>query len=67
MRDEVNFDNGIWNRARVDAALGDEAADLAEVLADPTIPPYRIFRQLRARDIGVSQRPVYEWAERARR
>lgn len=67
MREEVRTDNGIWDRARVDTHLGDEAADLAEVLADPKVKPYAIWRKLRERGVMVSARPVYEWAEKARR
>lgn len=68
LKDEVSQGSGIWHRARVDEALGKkEAAELAEVLADPSVKPYRIWTRLRARGIDISSRPIYEWAERARR
>lgn len=58
---------GRWSRPIVDAWLGEQdAADLAELLADPTVPARRIWVALRARGCGVSESSVVKWADRAR-
>lgn len=55
-----------WTRAVVDERLGDDADDLAALLADPAVSPFAICKALRARGIGVSKAAIYQWAEEAR-
>ena len=56
-----------WTRPVVDGLLGPEdAAELAELLADPAVVIDKIWLALRARGIGVSESAVQKWAFAAR-
>jgi hypothetical protein len=57
-----------WTRPIVDEFLGpDDAAELAELLADRTVFAPKIWRALQDRGIGVSESAVVKWAAEARR
>jgi hypothetical protein len=57
-----------WTRPVVDGILGPEdAAELAELLADKTVVVQAVWRALRARGIGVSEAAVQKWAAQVRR
>lgn len=57
-----------WTRTIVDSYLGPEdAAELAELLADRTVFAPAIWRALRDRGIGVSESAVVKWAAEIRR
>lgn len=47
--------------------LGDEAPDLEDVLADPSVPSIVIAKHLQARGYDISSEAVRQWAEKARR
>lgn len=56
-----------WTRQVVDDHLGAEADELAQLLADPAVSPFRIWRALGQRGVNPSKATVYQWAEEARR
>jgi hypothetical protein len=56
-----------WTRQVVDDHLGAEADELAQLLADPAVSPFRIWRALGRRGVNLSRASVYQWAEEARR
>jgi len=56
-----------WTRQVVDEHLGAEADDLALLLADPAVAPFRIWRALGRRGVNLSKATVYQWADEARR
>lgn len=56
-----------WTRPVVDEHLGpDDAAELARLLADPSVIPQHIWHALQGRGIGVSESAVQKWAAMAR-
>lgn len=68
LRDEVVAETPAkWTRNVVDRILGpDDAAELAEMLADPLVVVNSIHRALKNRGIGVSESAVQKWAADAR-
>lgn len=50
-------------RAWLRAQLGDEAADLDALLADPSVPPMHIWRELKERGFKIGKATIYVWAE----
>lgn len=67
LAEEVRGRKTRWTRQAVDAQLGPaDAAELADLLADPTVVVQSIYHALRARGIGVSESAVQKWAAGSR-
>lgn len=64
---EVAAQSRRMTRAYLAELLGPaDAAEFAELLADPSIPPQSIWKALSARGIAISNRTIAYWATEAR-
>lgn len=67
LADEVRAQPRRMSRDRLVALLGPEdAAELDELLADPTITAQAIWKALKARGIVISNRTIAFWCVQAR-